>query len=83
MSLILRSLLVALVLMFGAQLAQAETASPFGTSAPSSDTAVLGEAPAAQPSLLRRVGGAVVMLQSRVNRAINAQLMEIKAGDKP
>ena len=83
MSLILRSLLVALALMFGAQLAQAETASPFGTGAPSSDTAAPGDVPAAQPSLLRRVGAAVVMLQSRVNRAINAQLMEIKAGDKP
>jgi ABC-type nickel/cobalt efflux system permease component RcnA len=83
MSLILRSLLVALVLMLGAQVAQAETASPFGTGAASSDTAAPGDAPAAQPSLLRRVGTAVVMLQSRVNRAINAQLMEIKAGDKP
>lgn len=83
MSLILRSLLVALVLMFGAQLAQAETASPFGTGAPSSDTAAPSDAPQARPSLLRRVGASVVMLQSRVNRAINAQLMEIKAGDKP
>jgi ABC-type nickel/cobalt efflux system permease component RcnA len=83
MSLILRSLLVALVLLCGARLAQADTASPFGLGTPGTDTAAPSDAPAAPPSFLRRVGTQVVMLQSRVNRAINAQLMEIKAGDKP
>jgi ABC-type nickel/cobalt efflux system permease component RcnA len=87
MSLILRSLFVALVLLCGAKLAQADTASPFGIGTPGTGTdtgtAAPSDAPAAPPSLLRRVGTQVVMLQSRVNRAINAQLMEIKAGDKP
>lgn len=83
MSLILRSLLVALVFAFGVQFARAETASPFGTGAPSTDSAAPGDVPAAQPSFLRRAGVAVVMLQSRINRMINAQLMDIKSGDKP
>lgn len=83
MSLTLRSLLVVLAVIFSAQLAQADTASPFGVGAPSTDATAPGDMPAAAPSFLRRIGTAVVMLQSRVNRAINAQLMEIKAGDKP
>jgi nickel/cobalt exporter len=83
MSLILRSLLVALLLAFGTHLAQADTASPFGIGAPGADSAAPSDAPAASPSMLRRIGVSVVQLQSRINRAINAQLMEIKAGDKP
>jgi nickel/cobalt exporter len=78
----LRFLLVALLFVFGAQLAHADTASPFGVGGPSAGT-TSSDAPAAPPSFLRRIGASVVMLQSRVNRAINAQLMEIKAGDKP
>jgi ABC-type nickel/cobalt efflux system permease component RcnA len=87
MSLILRSLLIALLFVFGAQLAYADNASPFGVGGPSTDTAAPSDtpndAPAAQPSLLRRIGASVVMVQSKVNRAINAQLMAIKAGDNP
>jgi nickel/cobalt exporter len=83
MSLILRSLLVALLFVFGAELSHADSPSPFGVGAPSSDTATPSDAPAAQPSFLRKVGTSVVMLQSRINRAINAQLMAIKSGDKP
>jgi nickel/cobalt transporter (NicO) family protein len=79
----LRFLLTALLFVFGAQLAHADTASPFGVGAPGAETASPSDAPAGPPSLLRRIGASVVMLQSRVNRAINAQLMEIKAGDKP
>jgi len=82
MSLILRSLLVAVALLFGAQLAHADNASPFGIGAPGTESAP-SEAPQGPPSLFRRIGASVVALQSRVNRAINAQLMEIKAGDKP
>jgi len=84
MSLILRSLFAALVILFGVQLARADSPSPFGVGAPSTDSAApSNDAPASPPSLLRRVGTQLVMLQSKVNRAINAQLMEIKAGDKP
>jgi nickel/cobalt exporter len=82
MPLILRALLIALVVLLGAKLAHADTASPFGVGAPSAESAP-SEAPASQPSLLRKIGVQLVMLQSRVNRAINAQLMAIKAGDKP
>ena len=46
MSLILRSLLVALALACGAQLARADTASPFGTGGPSAEPTP-SEAPAA------------------------------------
>lgn len=83
MPLILRSLLVALLFVFGAQLAHAETASPFGIGAPGTETANPSDAPAAAPSFLRQIGAAAVMLQSRINRAINSQLVAIKAGDKP
>jgi len=84
MSLILRSLFAAFVILFGVQLAHADSPSPFGIGAPSTDSAApSSDAPAAPPSLFRRVGTQLVMLQSKVNRAINAQLMEIKAGDKP
>jgi nickel/cobalt exporter len=88
MSLILRSLLVALVLLCGAQLARADNASPFGIGAPGaestpSDATPSDAPPQGEPSLFRRAGAAVIKLQSQVNRAINAQLMEIKAGDKP
>jgi len=82
MSVALRTLLAALFIMFGLQWAHAESASPFGAG-DSSTTAAPSDAPAAKPSLLRRVGASVVMLQSRVNRAINGQLMAIKAGDQP
>jgi ABC-type nickel/cobalt efflux system permease component RcnA len=82
MSLILHSLLVAFALLFGAQLAHADTASPFGIGAPGAESTP-GDAPQGEPSLFRRAGAAVIMLQARVNRAINGQLMEIKAGDKP
>ena len=82
MSLILRSLLVALLFAFGTQLAHADTASPFGVGSPRAE-ATPSDAPSAPPSLLRRIGASVVALQSRINRTINAQLMEIKAGDKP
>src|SRR5262245_20028795 len=82
MPLILRGLLAALAILCGAQLAQADTASPFCGGVPSADSAP-SDAPAAQPSFLRRIGASVVMLQSRVNRAINAQLVAIKAGDQP
>jgi ABC-type nickel/cobalt efflux system permease component RcnA len=82
MSLILRSLLIALVLVFGARFAQAETASPFGVGVPGAETTP-SQRPAPPPSFLRKVGVAVVKLQSRINRAINAQLMAIKAGDEP
>jgi hypothetical protein len=81
-SLILRSLLVAFALLFGAQLAHADTASPFGVGAPGAESTP-GDAPQGEPSLFRRAGAAVIMLQARINRAINGQLMEIKAGDKP
>ncbi|MES1151364.1 MAG: sulfite exporter TauE/SafE family protein, partial [Dongia sp.] len=67
---------------------RADSASPFGVGNASNDAGVApapaeNDTPAAQPSLLRRAGSAVVMLQARINRAINGQLMEIKAGDKP
>jgi nickel/cobalt exporter len=83
MPVILRGLLVALLFLCGAQLAHAETASPFGVGAPGAETAAPGDAPTAPPSFLRRIGASVVMLQSRINRAINSQLVAIKAGDKP
>jgi len=84
-------LLAALFVVFLALLpmgARADSASPFGVGDASNDTSVApapaaNDAPAAQPSLLRRVGSSVVMLQARINRMINGQLMEIKAGDKP
>jgi ABC-type nickel/cobalt efflux system permease component RcnA len=79
---ILRSLLVALAILCGAPLAQADTASPFGIGTPGAESAP-ADAPQGEPSFLRRAGAWVVMLQSRVNRAINAQLMAIKAGDQP
>ncbi|GAB2176046.1 nickel/cobalt transporter [Dongia sp. agr-C8] len=82
MSLILRALLVALALLCGAHLAQADTASPFGVGAPSAESAT-SDAPQGKPSILRRIGASVVILQSRVNRAINAQLMAIKSGENP
>ncbi|WP_395016422.1 hypothetical protein [Dongia sp.] len=80
MSLIRRSLLVALAVLCGAQLAQADTASPFGVGAAGAESTA-GAAAQGQPSVLRRVGAWVIMLRSKVNRAINAQLMAIKAGD--
>ena len=86
MSLILRSLLVAVALICGAQLARADNASPFGIGAPGADSspsAAPSDAPHGEPSLFQRAGAAVIKLQSQVNRAINAQLMEIKAGDNP
>jgi ABC-type nickel/cobalt efflux system permease component RcnA len=82
MSLILRLPLVALLFIFSAALAHADTASPFGVGTPGAESAP-NDTPSAQPSVLRRIGASVVMLQSKINRAINAQLMEIKAGDKP
>lgn len=82
MPLILRVLLVALAVLCGAQSAQADTASPFGIGTPGAEAAP-AEAPQGEPSVLRRAGTWVIMLQSRVNRAINAQLMAVKAGDKP
>jgi ABC-type nickel/cobalt efflux system permease component RcnA len=84
MPLILRALFAAFVILFGVQFAHADSPSPFGVGAPSTDSgAPSSDAPASPPSLLRRVGTQLVMLQSKVNRAINAQLMEIKSGDKP
>jgi nickel/cobalt exporter len=83
MPVILRGLLVALLFLCGAQLAHAETASPFGVGAPGAETAAPSDAPTAPPSFLRRIGASVVMLQSRINRAINSRLVAIKAGDKP
>jgi ABC-type nickel/cobalt efflux system permease component RcnA len=82
---LIRALLLLLLVTCGATLAYADDASPFGIGAPSNDSAAAPSdaPPAAPPSLLRKVGVQVVMLQSRVNRAINAQLMEIKAGDNP
>jgi ABC-type nickel/cobalt efflux system permease component RcnA len=83
---LLFAVLVALLALAPIARAHADDASPFGGS--SNETSATpapapSDTPAAQPSLLRRVGGAVVMLQSRINRAINAQLMAIKAGDQP
>jgi ABC-type nickel/cobalt efflux system permease component RcnA len=83
MSLILRGLLMALALFCGAQLAHADNASPFGIGAPGAESAPAEAPPQGEPSLFRRAGAAVIKLQSRVNRAINTQLMAIKAGDKP
>jgi ABC-type nickel/cobalt efflux system permease component RcnA len=85
MSLILRSLLMALAVLCGAQLAHADNASPFGIGAPGAESgpSAPSDAPQGEPSLFQRAGAAVIKLQSQVNRAINAQLMEIKAGDKP
>jgi len=84
---LIRAFLLLLLIACGASLAHADSASPFGiggNDSSSTDAATApSDAPAAQPSLLRKIGVQVVMLQSRVNRAINAQLMEIKAGDKP
>jgi ABC-type nickel/cobalt efflux system permease component RcnA len=92
MSLNLRIILAALLLILAtlgapARQAHADDASPFGVGGGSGDQSAApaaGDAatPAAKPSLLRRVGGAVVALQSRINRAINGQLMAIKAGDQ-
>lgn len=81
MPLILRSLLVACALLLGAQLAQADSTSPFGIGGSAGDSAASSDAPQAQAPALRRAGAWVIMLQSRVNRAINAQLMAIKSGD--
>lgn len=84
MPLILRSLLIALALLCGAQCARADSASPFGVGGPSPDSAApSGESAPSQPSFIQKIGASVIAIQSRVNRAINAQLMEIKAGDKP
>jgi ABC-type nickel/cobalt efflux system permease component RcnA len=84
---LIRAFLLLLLIACGASLAQADSASPFGVGGNESSStdaaAAPSAAPAAPPSLLRKIGVQVVMLQSRVNRAINAQLMEIKAGDKP
>jgi ABC-type nickel/cobalt efflux system permease component RcnA len=84
---LIRALLLLLLIACGASLAHADSASPFGVGGNDSSStdaaAAPRDAPAAPPSLLRKIGVQVVMLQSRVNRAINAQLMEIKAGDKP
>ena len=87
MSLILRRLLVALLLTLGTlHVAHAESASPFGIGGGSNDSAtevLPSSTPAAKPGLLRRIGVQLVMLQAKVNRAINAQLVEIKDGEKP
>ena len=56
MSLILRSLLVALVLLCGAQLARADNASPFGIGAPGAESAPSDAPPQGEPSLFRRAG---------------------------
>jgi ABC-type nickel/cobalt efflux system permease component RcnA len=88
---LIRTLLLSLLLVCTAALAHAETASPFGIGTPGDDSAAPSaspgdapsDAPAGQPSFLRKIGVQLVMLQSRVNRAINAQLMAIKTGDKP
>jgi len=81
---LIRALLFLLLIVTGVTLAQADSASPFGIGAPSNDTAAPpSDVPAAPPSFLRRVGVQLVMLQSKVNRAINEQLVEIKSGDKP
>jgi ABC-type nickel/cobalt efflux system permease component RcnA len=97
MSLNLRLFLAALMVLF-AVFAWApmhafadDGANPFGVGAKSDDAAsseqstpaTTDEAPAAQPSLLRRVGTQVIMLESRINRTINAQLIEIKDGGHP
>ena len=81
------ALLLALCALAPIASAQAEDASPFGVGGSSNDASAAPaperDAPAAKPSWLRRVGVSVVMLQSRINRAINSQLMAIKAGDQP
>ncbi|HVZ02483.1 MAG TPA: sulfite exporter TauE/SafE family protein [Dongiaceae bacterium] len=82
---------VLIVLVALAPLAPAradDAASPFGVGGGSNDASAAPapaetEAPAARPSWFRRAGGAVIMLQARINRVINSQLMEIKEGDHP
>src|SRR5882724_4873824 len=91
MSLTPRLLFAALIVLLAlAPIARvrADDASPFGVGGASNDTSAAPapaetDTPAAKPSLLRRVGASVVMLQARINRAINGQLMAIKAGDQP
>ncbi|HEY4164706.1 MAG TPA: sulfite exporter TauE/SafE family protein [Dongiaceae bacterium] len=94
MSLKLRFFLAALALLIVAAIwapmrAQADDgANPFGVGAGSNDQSAApgdssDQAPAAKPSLLRRVGTQVIMLESRINRTINAQLIEIKDGGHP
>ncbi len=83
---LLFAVLLALLALAPIARARADDASPFGVDGNSTDSAATpapGETPSARPSLLRRVGGSVVMLQARINRAINNQLMAIKAGDQP
>jgi ABC-type nickel/cobalt efflux system permease component RcnA len=77
--------LVSLVSLWSFGPARADDASPFGVGGGGSTTSepAPDSSPAAQPSLLRRVGGEVVMLQARINREINNQLIAIKAGDQP
>jgi ABC-type nickel/cobalt efflux system permease component RcnA len=89
MSLTLRLLFALLIALLALSPAvRADSASPFGVGGTSNDPGAApapsaADAPAAQPSLLRRAGASVVMLQARINRAINSQLMAIKQGDKP
>jgi nickel/cobalt transporter (NicO) family protein len=91
MSLIPRLLFAVLIALFALMpiaRPRADDASPFGVGGGSNDASAAPaqaqtDAPAAQPSWLRRAGTSVVMLQARINRAINNQLMAIKAGDQP
>jgi ABC-type nickel/cobalt efflux system permease component RcnA len=92
MSLTLRLAFAVLLALFAAMplaAVRADSVSPFGVGGGSSDDAsaapapAASDAPAAQPSWLRRAGRSVIMLQARINRVINDQLMEIKSGDHP
>jgi len=91
MSLTLRLLFVLLVAFFvlaPLPASYADSASPFGVGGGSNDTnatpsSAETEASPVRPSWMRSVGVTVVMLQARINRAINGQLMAIKAGDQP
>jgi len=84
------ALLVAFLALVPLTAVRADSASPFGVGG-SSDTNHTSVAPApaetdapvAQPSWFHRAGGAVIMLQARINRIINNQLMEVKSGDHP
>ncbi|HVO03990.1 MAG TPA: sulfite exporter TauE/SafE family protein [Candidatus Cybelea sp.] len=85
--------LIAILAVLPVTQVRADSPSPFGIGPSGSDSgssdAAAAPAPSdasatpSRPSMLRRIGGSVVMLQARINRAINEQLLAIKAGDKP
>jgi ABC-type nickel/cobalt efflux system permease component RcnA len=85
---LLLAVLIALLLAAPIGHARADDASPFGIGGGANDAGAApapaeSDALAAKPSWFRRAGAAVIMLQARINRVINSQLMAIKAGDQP